>query len=48
MKEPLLVAWSSGKDSALGLPGNVDPCGENGEFHSFVFDFLSRTDLGGR
>jgi uncharacterized protein (TIGR00290 family) len=21
-----------------GLPSNVDPCGENGEFHSFVFD----------
>ena len=20
------------------LPGSVDPCGENGEFHSFVFD----------
>jgi uncharacterized protein (TIGR00290 family) len=20
------------------LPANVDPCGENGEFHSFVFD----------
>jgi len=20
------------------LPPNVDPCGENGEFHSFVFD----------
>ncbi|GAA4326954.1 diphthine--ammonia ligase [Pontixanthobacter gangjinensis] len=20
------------------LPGNVDPCGENGEFHTFVFD----------
>jgi uncharacterized protein (TIGR00290 family) len=20
-----------------GLPGNVDPCGENGEFHSFAF-----------
>jgi uncharacterized protein (TIGR00290 family) len=20
------------------LPGHVDPCGENGEFHSFVFD----------
>ena len=20
------------------LPGPVDPCGENGEFHSFVFD----------
>lgn len=21
-----------------GLPENVDPCGENGEFHSFVHD----------
>jgi diphthamide synthase (EF-2-diphthine--ammonia ligase) len=20
------------------LPGNVDPCGENGEFHTFVFE----------
>jgi diphthamide synthase (EF-2-diphthine--ammonia ligase) len=20
------------------LPPNVDPCGENGEYHSFVFD----------
>jgi diphthamide synthase (EF-2-diphthine--ammonia ligase) len=20
------------------LPANVDPCGENGEFHSFVYD----------
>jgi len=20
------------------LPASVDPCGENGEFHSFVFD----------
>ncbi len=27
-------------DSALlaDLPGHVDPCGENGEFHTFVFD----------
>jgi uncharacterized protein (TIGR00290 family) len=27
-------------DSAFvaGLPGNVDPCGENGEFHSFCYD----------
>jgi uncharacterized protein (TIGR00290 family) len=26
-------------ESFLGdLPQNVDPCGENGEFHSFVFD----------
>jgi len=22
----------------LDFPGDVDPCGENGEFHSFVFD----------
>lgn len=22
----------------LDLPANVDPCGENGEFHSFVYD----------
>jgi len=22
----------------LDLPSNADPCGENGEFHSFVFD----------
>ena len=21
-----------------GLPANIDPCGENGEFHSFVYD----------
>ena len=20
------------------LPGSVDPCGENGEFHTFVYD----------
>ena len=20
------------------LPSNIDPCGENGEFHTFVFD----------
>ena len=25
-------------DSINDLPANVDPCGENGEFHSFVFD----------
>lgn len=25
-------------DFLKDLPGNVDPCGENGEFHSFVFD----------
>ncbi len=26
------------KDFIDSLPDNVDPCGENGEFHSFVFD----------
>ncbi|PYS84545.1 MAG: diphthine--ammonia ligase [Acidobacteria bacterium] len=25
-------------DFLASLPGNVDPCGENGEFHTFVFD----------
>ena len=25
-------------DLLADLPGNVDPCGENGEFHTFVFD----------
>ena len=26
------------KDFINDLPDNVDPCGENGEFHTFVFD----------
>jgi len=26
------------KDFLRQLPQNIDPCGENGEFHSFVFD----------
>jgi uncharacterized protein (TIGR00290 family) len=26
------------RDFLNDLPVNVDPCGENGEFHSFVFD----------
>lgn len=26
------------KDFLNSLPQNVDPCGENGEYHSFVFD----------
>jgi len=26
------------KDFCKDLPPNVDPCGENGEFHTFVFD----------
>jgi uncharacterized protein (TIGR00290 family) len=26
------------EDFLKDLPSNVDPCGENGEFHTFVFD----------
>jgi uncharacterized protein (TIGR00290 family) len=26
------------QDFLKDIPGNVDPCGENGEFHTFVFD----------
>ena len=26
------------KEFLASLPNNVDPCGENGEFHSFVYD----------
>ncbi len=26
------------KDFIKDLPGNVDACGENGEFHTFVFE----------
>lgn len=27
-----------GHDLLVALPANVDPCGENGEFHTFVYD----------
>lgn len=37
------ISWSAGKDSALGgiwravaVPDGVCPCGEDGEFHTFV------------
>lgn len=36
------------KDFLKDLPENVDPCGENGEFHTFTFDgpiFKSRVDF---
>ena len=26
------------EDFIYSLPANVDPCGENGEFHTFVYD----------
>lgn len=42
VKSPLLSADFAGRiidhDFLKDLPGNVDPCGENGEFHTFVFD----------
>jgi diphthamide synthase (EF-2-diphthine--ammonia ligase) len=30
------------------IPDNVDPCGENGEFHSFVYDgpmFMNKVNI---
>jgi uncharacterized protein (TIGR00290 family) len=37
-----LAASNAGRDFdcnfVVGLPVGVDPCGENGEFHSFVYD----------
>jgi len=27
-----------GREFLMKLPGNVDPCGENGEFHTFVYN----------
>jgi uncharacterized protein (TIGR00290 family) len=36
------------RDFLNDLPANIDPCGENGEFHSFVFDgpvFKERIDF---
>ena len=32
------VGREFGKDFLADLPANIDPCGENGEFHSFVYD----------
>lgn len=37
-----------GRDLLRDLPANVDPCGENGEFHTFVYDapyFTSPIDI---
>jgi diphthamide synthase (EF-2-diphthine--ammonia ligase) len=32
------VGREYGRDFLNELPKDIDPCGENGEFHSFVFD----------
>lgn len=36
--DPSFVGQSIDQDFLRRLPADVDPCGENGEFHSFVFD----------
>lgn len=36
--DPSFVGRVIDKDFIADLPKNVDPCGENGEFHTFVFD----------
>ncbi len=35
--DPSFAGRSFDRDLLRDLPGGVDPCGENGEFHSFVF-----------
>ncbi len=32
------LGWQIDQDFIKALPPNIDPCGENGEFHSFVYD----------
>lgn len=36
--DPKFVGLPYDHDFLQALPDNVDPCGENGEFHSFVYD----------
>ena len=36
--DPSFVGRVIDDDFLVALPANVDPCGENGEFHTFVFD----------
>lgn len=36
--DPSFVGRSFDEDLLLDLPAGVDPCGENGEFHTFVWD----------
>ena len=38
MLDKTFVGRSFDKQFLSELPSNVDPCGENGEFHSFVYD----------
>ncbi len=36
--DPSFAGRTYDQDLLRDLPANVDPCGENGEFHSFAFD----------
>ena len=36
--DPSLVGRVIDREFLAQLPAHVDPCGENGEFHTFVFD----------
>ncbi len=36
--DPSFIGREINHDFISGLPSGVDPCGENGEFHSFVFN----------
>ena len=35
---PEFSGWDYNQSFLDKIPGHIDPCGENGEFHSFVFD----------
>jgi uncharacterized protein (TIGR00290 family) len=36
--DKIFVGRTFDRNFLSGLPSNIDPCGENGEFHSFVYD----------
>jgi len=36
--DKMFVGRTFNREFLTKLPGNIDPCGENGEFHSFVYD----------
>jgi len=36
--DKIFVGRTFNKEFLAELPANIDPCGENGEFHSFVYD----------
>jgi len=36
--DKIFIGRTFNKEFLAELPANIDPCGENGEFHSFVYD----------